>query len=100
MRSDTDTRKQEDIDLDESLERGVRVLVHNDDVTPYDFVIAVLLRFFELDPADAEHITWTAHSKGVAQVAVLPQTDAQRRIGRAHFAAGLEGYPLTFTIEP
>lgn len=77
-----------------------RVLVHNDDLTPYDFVIIVLVRFFMLDPQAAELVTWTAHNSGVAQVAILPLTVAQRRVGQAHFAASLEGYPLTFTIEP
>ena len=82
------------------LERLHRVLVHNDEVTPYDFVLVVLVRFFKLKPADAEHITWTAHNTGLALVAILPLTEARKRVGRAHFAASLEGYPLTFTIEP
>ena len=77
-----------------------KVIVHNDDVTPYDFVIIVLIRFFSLDPQDAERITWTAHNRGAALVRVLPKSEAERRVGQAHFAAGLEGYPLTFTIEP
>ena len=92
--------QDEETEQEEELERLYRVLVHNDDVTPYDFVIAVLLRFFPLDAADAEQITWTAHNTGIAQVAVLPLSDAQRRVGQAHFAASVEGYPLTFTIEP
>ena len=76
-----------------------KVYVHNDDITPYDFVIGVLIRFFKLNPADAEAITWKAHNSGTALVAVLPLSDAQAKVGRAHFAASLEGYPLTFTIE-
>ena len=28
------------------------------------------------------------------------KSEAEKRVGRAHFAASLEGYPLTFTIEP
>jgi ATP-dependent Clp protease adaptor protein ClpS len=45
-------------------------------------------------------MTWTAHNKGAALVRVLPLKEAEKRVGQAHFAAGLEGYPLTFTIEP
>lgn len=82
------------------LERLHRVLVHNDDITPYDFVIVCLVRFFQLQPSDAERITLTAHNTGLALVAILPLSDARKRVGRAHFAASLEGYPLTFTIEP
>ncbi len=77
-----------------------KVLIHNDEVTPYDFVLVVLVRFFQLQPVDAEQVTWTAHNTGLALVAILPLTEARKRVGRAHFAASLEGYPLTFTIEP
>ena len=82
------------------LERLYRVLIHNDDVTPYDFVIIALVRFFRLAPPDAELITLTAHTSGSAQVVIMPLSEAQRCVGRAHFAASLEGFPLTFTIEP
>lgn len=98
--TDTDTRQEIEPNLAEELEKQAKVLVHNDNVTPYDFVIAILLRFFPLTGPEAEHVTWTAHTTGVALVVVLPLTDAQRRVGKAHFAASLEGYPLTFTIEP
>lgn len=81
------------------LEKLHKVLVHNDEVTPYDFVIAVLLRFFKLTSVDAEAVTLKAHTTGLALVAILPLSEAQKRVGKAHFAATLEGYPLTFTIE-
>lgn len=85
---------------DSERDRLHRVLVHNDPITPFDFVIAVLLRFFGLPYQDAQRVTLTAHTTGIALVAVLPLGEAQKRVGQAHFAAGLEGYPLTFTIEP
>ena len=100
MRTEAETERREDTDLDESLEPRWQVFVHNDDVTPYDFVIMVLMRFFQLNPPEAEHITWTAHNTGSALVAILPKPVAQRRIGRAHFAASLEGFPLKFSLEP
>jgi ATP-dependent Clp protease adaptor protein ClpS len=100
MQSETEVERREDTNLEERLEPRAKVIVHNDDVTPYDFVIMVLSRFFLLDSTEAEHVTWTAHSSGTALVAILPVTEAQKRVGRAHFAASLEGYPLTFSIEP
>jgi ATP-dependent Clp protease adaptor protein ClpS len=95
-----DITREEDLEQVPELEKLYRVLVHNDDVTPYDFVIVALVRFFRLDPYQAELITWAAHNSGNALVAVLPLSDAQQKVGQAHFAAGLEGYPLTFSIEP
>jgi ATP-dependent Clp protease adaptor protein ClpS len=92
--------QEEDTEQTAELERLHKVIIHNDDVTPIDFVLVALVRFFHLQPADAEIVTWTAHNTGLALVAVLPLSQARRRVGRAHFAASLEGYPLTFTIEP
>ena len=91
---------EEEVEARGEIERPYRVLVHNDEVTPYDFVIVILVRIFDISPIDAEMITWIAHTDGYAQVAVLPLGEANSRVGRAHFAAALEGYPLSFTIEP
>jgi len=97
---DTDTEQEVGTETEETHEPRAKVFIHNDDVTPYDFVVVVLQRFFELTPLEAEHVTYIAHVSGVAYVATLPRSEAETRVGRAHFAASLEGYPLTFTIEP
>ena len=77
-----------------------RVIIHNDDVTPMDFVVLILERIFFVSGQAAVDIMYTAHYTGAAYVQSLPKSEAQNRIGRAHFAAGLEGYPLRFTLEP
>jgi len=82
------------------LEPLYRVIIHNDDITPMDFVVHVLERIFFVRGPEAVEIMYTAHYKGVAYVQTLPKNEAQSRVGKAHFAAGLEGYPLHFTIEP
>ena len=91
---------EEETEEIEGFENLWRVIIHNDSVTPYLFVIDILLRIFGLDRPKAELVTWTAHTTGIAYVTSLPQKEAERRVGRAHFAASLEGYPLTFTLEP
>ena len=82
------------------LEPLYRVIIHNDDVTPMDFVVHVLTTFFYLSNPKAAEIMLTAHVYGTAYVQTLPKTEAENRINKAHFAAGLEGYPLHFSIEP
>jgi ATP-dependent Clp protease adaptor protein ClpS len=69
-------------------------------VTPYEFVIVILQRVFQLDLLDAERITFIAHTSGMAHVTTLPCPEAYKRVGKAHFAASLDGYPLMFTVEP
>jgi ATP-dependent Clp protease adaptor protein ClpS len=82
------------------LEPLYRILIHNDDVTPMDFVVNVLTSIFVLAQPDALEVMLIAHYKGAAYVQTLPKTEAQKRINKAHFAAGLDGYPLHFSMEP
>ena len=77
-----------------------RVIIHNDDVTPMDFVVHVLTQICMLLPPDAVQVMFTAHYRGQAGVQVLPKSEAESRINKAHFAAGLEGFPLHFSMEP
>jgi len=77
-----------------------RVIVHNDDVTPMNFVIDILISIFLLPSANAAYVAYTAHLNGNAYVQTLPKPEAQRRTNKAHFAARLMRYPLEFTIEP
>ncbi len=77
-----------------------RVIIHNDDVTPMDFVVHVLRGIFMLMPQDAINVMYVAHYRGEAVVQILPRSEAEKRINKAHFAAGLESYPLHFSMEP
>jgi ATP-dependent Clp protease adaptor protein ClpS len=77
-----------------------RVIIHNDDVTPMDFVVRILLQIFLLSAPGAIQVMYTAHYHGSAYVQTLPKTTAQQRIAQAHFTSALEGYPLHFTMEP
>jgi len=86
-------------DAETELEPLFRVLVHNDDVTPMDFVVRILTSIFFLGQPNALEVMLVAHFRGMAYVQTLPKTEAERRVNKAHFAAGLEGYPLHFSIE-
>ena len=77
-----------------------RIIIHNDDVTPMDFVVHVLRNIFMLLLPDAVNVMYTAHYRGEAVAQILPRSEAEKRINKAHFAAGLEGYPLHFSMEP
>ena len=102
----TETETETDIDIEfvvadeEELERPYRVIIHNDDVTTFDFVIGVLVVIFELSAYRAEQVAYEAHTQGNAYVATLPLAEAKRRVFKAQYAARQQGFPLTFTIEP
>ena len=87
-------------DQEVALEPPWRVIIHNDDVTTFSFVIHVLISIFKLSQEIAEHIAMTAHVTGRAHVVTRPKREAEILVAKAHFAARLEDYPLTFTLEP
>jgi ATP-dependent Clp protease adaptor protein ClpS len=100
IESDRDVRLDELPVAQTELEPPYRVLIHNDDVTPFDFVIAVLRSVFHLSGRDALAVTTRAHVTGLAYVMTLPYEEAKYRVGKAHGLARAAGYPLTFSLEP
>lgn len=94
-----DIKIDEDQQQETAYEPLYRVIIHNDDITPMDFVVHVLSNIFMLLPPDAVKVMYTAHYRGEAVVQILPRSEAEKRINKAHFAAGMEGYPLHFSME-
>lgn len=78
---------------------GTRVVIHNDDVTPYEFVLFTLNDIFLLSEEIAEHVAWTAHTRGAAVVVIRPRPEAEKLVKAAHARAKFNGFPLTFSIE-
>ena len=104
--TDTDTKTGTDIELEfvvmdeEELDHPYRVIIHNDDVTTFEFVINILVVVFTKSFFKATRIAFEAHRKGQAYVSTLPLAEAKSRVFKAQFAAREQGFPLTFTIEP
>ncbi len=90
-----------DVSAAEQTDQGplYRVMIHNDDVTPMDFVIQILTGIFWLDSLHAFQVMYTAHYQGRAYVQTLPKPEAVKRVGLAHVSARLNRYPLQFTLE-
>ena len=82
------------------LEPLYQVIIHNDPVTPMDFVVYVLKNHFYLANDKAADIMFTAHLYGNAYVQTLVKSEAEKRINKAHGDANNAGYPLKFTMEP
>ena len=82
------------------LEPPYRVLIHNDHITPMDFVVHILKSIFYLSNEKALNIMMSAHIKGMEYVQTLPRSEAEKRVDRAHAEANWAGYPLKFSIEP
>jgi ATP-dependent Clp protease adaptor protein ClpS len=76
------------------------VFIHNDEITPMDFVVHLLMTVFLLPSPNATQVMYSAHLNGRANVQTLPRSEARRRAGQARFAARLRGFPLEFSLEP
>ena len=75
------------------------IFTNNDDTTPMDFVVHVLVTIFLVPSPNAEHIMYTAHLTGSAYVQSLPLMEARLRINKARLAAGLKSLPLKFSLD-
>ena len=56
------------------------VIMHNDDVTPFEYVIMVLNLIFEHPVDDALKLTMHIHQNGSAIVATLPMDEAYKLV--------------------
>lgn len=100
VKPDTETEVIERYQPLFATEHPYRVIIHNDPVTTFDFVIAVLVAIFKQTAEHSAEIAWEAHSNGLAFVCSLPPDEARKRVNAAHEAARASNFPLRFTIEP
>ena len=77
-----------------------KVLLINDDYTPMDFVVFVLMRFFHKSEVEAIDLMMSAHQKGVEVVGVYTFEVAETKVTQTLRAAQQEGHPLHCTLEP
>lgn len=80
--------------------RLYKVLLHNDDYTPREFVVMLLRAIFQCGEADATTLMLHAHNNGLAVVGVYPFSVAETKVGEALAAAEKANYPLLCSLEP
>lgn len=91
--------------LDEQTETGLQppsmyqVLLNNDDYTPMDFVIEVLVRFFRLDQERATDVMLKVHYQGKAVCGVYPAEIAETKVVQVNQYAREHEHPLLCTME-
>lgn len=80
--------------------RKYRVLFHNDDYTTREFVVMVLMKFFQKTETEATHVMLTVHHKGVGVAGVYSRDIAESKVEQVHSFAEAQGYPLRLSTEP
>ena len=80
--------------------RVYKVLLHNDDYTPMEFVVLVLKQVFNKSDADAMSIMLHAHTRGFAVAGVYSFEIAETKVQETMALADKAGFPLLCTMEP
>lgn len=76
-----------------------KVVFLNDDFTPMEFVIALLINIFRHDEQSAEKITVEIHNTGSAVVGLYTHEIAEQKCIDATTVSRQHGHPLQITIE-
>lgn len=77
-----------------------KVLLHNDDFTTMEFVVAVLTTVFHHNEEDAHRIMLAVHQRGIGVAGLYPFETAEAKCARVLDLARQRNYPLMCSIEP
>ena len=77
-----------------------KVLIHNDDYTPMEFVVMVLERIFRLNEVDATRVMLHVHNHGIGVAGVYNHSIAETKVHQVVQAAQRNEFPLQCSMEP
>ncbi|MCD6039607.1 MAG: ATP-dependent Clp protease adapter ClpS [Gammaproteobacteria bacterium] len=76
-----------------------RVIMHNDDFTPMEFVVAVLEMFFSMERALATKIMYEIHMAGKAICGIYSKDVAETKADQVMEYAKSHDHPLLCSVE-
>ncbi|MDX3773009.1 ATP-dependent Clp protease adapter ClpS [Chromatiaceae bacterium AAb-1] len=76
-----------------------KVILHNDDYTPMDFVIDVLARFFNMQYEKATEVMLKVHYEGKAVCGIFTSEIAETKVQQVMAYAKEHEHPLLCTME-
>lgn len=80
--------------------RMYRVLLHNDDYTPMDFVVRLLETVFHRTEAEATAVMLHVHNYGHGVAGVYTHEIAETKVAQVHLLARKNDHPLMASMEP
>ncbi len=76
-----------------------RVVLHNDDYTSMEFVVAILESIFSKSPAEAHRVMMHVHQAGIGVAGVYTHEVAETKVAEVRELAKEAGYPLRASFE-
>ncbi len=76
-----------------------KVVLVNDDYTPMEFVVQVLMSFFGMDHAKATRVMMAVHTKGKGICGIYSYEIAETKVDQVNEFSRLNQHPLMCTME-
>jgi len=76
-----------------------KVVLHNDDYTPMEFVVNVLLTYFSLTREQAVQIMLTVHTRGKGVAGTFSREIAETKVAMVNEYSHAHQHPLLCTME-
>lgn len=99
------SKTKTDVIIDEKVQQivlepePVKVIMLNDDITPVDFVIELLIKIFKHTEESAKEITLTIHNEGSSVVGAYSFEVAEQKTKEAIEESRSRGFPLQVRME-
>jgi ATP-dependent Clp protease adaptor protein ClpS len=77
-----------------------QVILLNDDFTPMDFVVRILVELFYLSTEQAERVMLEVHHKGRGVCGLFTREIAETRVAQVNQVARQNEHPLLCVMEP
>lgn len=81
------------------LPKKYAVIFLNDDLTPMEFVVAVLMKIFKHSESKAKELMMEIHTKGKSVVAIYSYEIAEQKAIDTTDLARVNGWPLKVKVE-
>ena len=99
------SKTKTDIIIDEKVQQivlepePVKVIMLNDDITPVDFVVELLIKIFKHSEESAKEITLKNHTEGSSVVGAYSFEVAEQKTKEAIEESRSRGFPLQVRME-
>lgn len=76
------------------------VIMHNDDFTPMEFVVEMLVKYFGKSTEDAVRVMYEVHRSDKGIAGVYTREIAETKVSQVLEESKLGGYPFKLSFEP